>query len=336
MTLESVIASLPRVPLVGPPTAVNRLERFSRAVAPDGPRIWIKRDDRTQLALGGNKLRKLELLIGAATAAGADTVITSGAAQSNHACQTAAAARCHGLRPVLLLRGAENSASQGNLQLDRLFGAEVRLDPSPPEDWASQVAAELRAGGATPYVIPYGGSNELGALGYAAGAMELSRQCTPLGVNFDEIVVTSSSGGTQAGLSLAVASGDLPSAVLGVSVDLGASELGDTVHRLASSAAELYELTAPDRDEIITDDAYIGPGYGEVNGEALDAIELLAQTEGILTDPVYTGKALWALVDLARQGRWTNDQDVLFWHTGGVAALFADRYGTHFSKRLVD
>lgn len=326
MNLDAVLAALPRVSLVGAPTPVHRLERFGALVAPGGPTFWIKRDDRTLLALGGNKLRKLELLIGAARAAGADTVITLGAAQSNHAAQTAAAAMIHGMQPVLLLRGSASSKVQGNLLLDRLYGADVRLLADPPADWAVQVAAEVSRAGGTPYVVPYGGSNALGALGYAAGALELSEQCRSRGLRLDEIVVTSSSGGTQAGLALARANGALDARVLGISVDLPAHALAVTVHDITESAATEYGLQPPSLADIYVDASYVGPGYGAVTPLVIDAIRTMARTEGLLTDPVYTGKALAGLIDLARKGRWSAGENVLFWHTGGVAALLSDAY----------
>lgn len=313
----------PRAPLLIGPTPLVRLDAFSAAVCPDGPTIWIKRDDLTPLVMGGNKLRKLEFLLGQALAEGADTVITSGAAQSNHACQTAAAAGRHGLRACLLLRGDPDAGSEGSLQLDRLFGAEVRLMKAPPPDWAESVRAELTEAGARVYVIPYGGTNTIGALGYLSAATELSAQLAGHDLSLTEIVVTSSSGGTQAGLALAAANGELDVPVLGVSVDEPADALATRVAEVAADAAAHFGLNPPDAEVVRTTDDYVGPGYGELDDRTRDAIRLLARTEGVLTDPVYTGKALAGVIDLARSGRWQPGDDVLFWHTGGLPALFA-------------
>lgn len=317
------VDALLRVPLLDGPTPLARLEHFRRALGPLAPRIWIKRDDRGPLALGGNKLRKLELLLADAVRERADTVITLGAVQSNHCAQTAAAARRLGLLPVLLLRGAPEAPPIGNLALDRLFGAEIRLEPAPSAGWGERVATELRAAGRTPYLIPYGGSNALGALGFFFAGSELETQAEARGLQLKEIVVASSSGGTQAGLVLARAAGRLRAEVLGISVDLAPGELSAKIHALTREAATRFDLVAPGEGEVRIADQWIGPGYAELDDKTRDAIELLARTEGILTDPVYTGKAIAALIDLARAGRWSPDDDVLFWHTGGVAAVFA-------------
>ncbi len=315
--------SVPRVELLTGSTPVVRLDRFSYAVNPDGPTIWMKRDDLTPLAMGGNKLRKLEFLLGEALDQGADTVITLGAIQSNHACQTAAAARSLGLEPVLLLRGSHATPETGNLLLDRIFGAAIFLDPSPPHDWGEQVAEQLRQEGRKPYLIPYGGSNAVGALGYVAAGLELAHQLSELELELAEIVVTSSSGGTQAGLVVAHAAGWLRAPVLGVSVDQSASALAEAVYHLAVETAERIGVVRPERRHVRVTDDYVGPGYAKMNQATREAILLLARTEGILTDPVYTGKALSGLIDLARRGRWSTGQHVLFWHTGGLPGLFA-------------
>ncbi|MDQ7029864.1 MAG: D-cysteine desulfhydrase family protein [Ardenticatenia bacterium] len=289
--------TVPRVPLLAGPTPLMRLERFSRAIAPNGPTIWMKRDDLTPLAMGGNKLRKLEYLLGEALEQGADTVITLGAVQSNHACQTAAAARRYGLKAVLLLRGPRAVPSTGNLLLDHLFGAHILLDPHPPSDWGTRVAEELRQQGRRPYLIPYGGSNATGALGYVAAGIELACQLEEMALSLDEIVVTSSSGGTQAGLVVAHAAGHLRPPILGISVDPPASELTETVYRLATETARRIDMPSPARHHVRVTDAYVGPGYAQMNEATREAILLIARTEGIITDPVYTGKALSGLVD---------------------------------------
>ncbi|RME09991.1 MAG: D-cysteine desulfhydrase family protein [Ardenticatenia bacterium] len=315
--------NVPRVELLAEPTPLMRLHRFTRAVAPEGPIIWMKRDDLTPLVMGGNKVRKLEFLLAEALAQGCDTVITLGAWQSNHACQTAAAARKLGLRAVLLLRGDPQAPRVGNLLLDTLLGAEIRLDPHPPRDWGERVKAELEAEGRRVYFIPYGGSNATGALGYAAAGVELAQQLAAHGIEPAEIVITSSSGGTQAGLLLAQAAGFFSAPILGVSVDERTPELTDKVISIARAAAVRYGLRTPAVEAVRVTDAYVGPGYARLTPGARYAIHLLAQTEGILTDPVYTGKALAGLVDMARSGRWKPGEHVVFWHTGGLPALFA-------------
>nr|WP_290670263.1 D-cysteine desulfhydrase family protein [Ardenticatena sp.] len=315
--------NVPRVDLLAGPTPLMRLHRLTRAVAPDGPIIWMKRDDLTPLVMGGNKVRKLEFLLAEALAQGCDTVITLGAWQSNHACQTAAAARKFGLRAVLLLRGDPDAPRVGNLLLDTILGADVRLHPNPPHDWGERVKDELEAEGRRVYLIPYGGSNATGALGYAAAGVELAHQLAALDIEPAEIVITSSSGGTQAGLLLAQAAGFLAAPVLGVSVDERAPDLAKNVLSIARAAAARYGLQAPTPDVVRVTDAYVGPGYARLTPGARQAIHLLAQTEGILTDPVYTGKALAGLIDMARHGRWKSGEHVVFWHTGGLPALFA-------------
>lgn len=315
--------SASRMHLLSGPTPLEQLHRFSQVLHPNGPRIWIKRDDLTPLVMGGNKVRKLEFLLGEAITQMADTVVTLGAVQSNHACQTAAAARRLGLDPILLLRGDPASPITGNLLLDRMLDATIQIAPEPPDTWGEEVVAELEEAGRRPYLIPYGGSNAVGALGYAAAARELMQQCDEAGVAFETIVVTSSSGGTQAGLMLARAAGWLDAPVLGVSVDRDAGSLADRVHAIAGAAADRYELPAPARSDVQTTDDYVGAGYARMTPATREAILLLAQSEGILTDPVYTGKALSGLIALLRDGYWSRGDDVLFWHTGGVPALFA-------------
>jgi L-cysteate sulfo-lyase len=304
-----------KVALLLGPTPLVRLDGFSRAIG--GPTFWMKRDDLTGLALGGNKLRKLELFMKEAIDQGATHVITLGAIQSNHACQTAAASRKLGLEPVLLLRGPKDAPRTGNLVLDDLFGAEVRLDDAPPDDWGERVRTELVERGLRPYLIPYGGSNALGAIGYFLAARELPPELT-----FDEIVVTSSSGGTQAGLVLARSNGVLTAPVLGVSVDLDRAAIGAKVKTIAGDAASRFELLPPNDDEVSITDAYIGPGYAIADDRTLEAMKTIAQTEAVIVDPVYTGKMIAAAIDLSRSGRWRESANVLFWHTGGAAALF--------------
>ncbi len=314
---------LARTSIAHLPTPLEPLPQLSARL--DGPELWIKRDDQTGLATGGNKARKLEFLVADALAQGSDLLITGGAAQSNHARQTAAAAARAGLACRLVLRGAEPSEVQGNLLLDRLLGAEIVWAGNRLLSKAMAAEAEaLQGAGRRPYVVPYGGSNPVGASGYAAAMEELLTQCAERPVDFDHVVFATSSGGTQAGLVVGARALGYTGRVLGISVDPPADRLRPLVADLATAtAAHLgLELTfAPDK--IGVDDHYLGGGYGVVSDLERDAIRTLAQTEGILLDPVYTGRAFGGLLDLIRRGAFRPDERVLFWHTGGTAALFA-------------
>ncbi|HET90174.1 MAG TPA: D-cysteine desulfhydrase family protein [Chloroflexi bacterium] len=305
------------------PTPLEPLPRLSARL--DGPELWIKRDDQTGLATGGNKARKLEFLAADALAQGADTLITGGAAQSNHARQTAAAAARVGFACRLVLRGAGPPAAQGNLLLDRLLGTEiVWAGERPLADVMAAEAEALRSAGRRPYVVPYGGSNPVGASGYVAAMEELLAQCAEQQVHFDHVVFASSSGGTQAGLVVGARALGYPGRVLGISVDPPADRLRPLVSELATATAAhlALELTF-NPEEVAVDDGYLGGGYGVVSDLERDAIRTLAQAEGILLDPVYTGRAFGGLLDLIRRGAFRADEQVLFWHTGGTAALFA-------------
>ncbi len=313
---------VPQVDLGFLPTPVHPLSRLSRHLG--GPEIWIKRDDQTGLATGGNKTRKLRLLVADALAQGADTLITGGAIQSNHARQTAAAAAQFGLECHLVLRGQPPEIPTGNLLLDHLLGAHIHWVPS-KEAMArtmEEVAQQLREAGKHPYIIPYGGSNGLGATAYALAVGELLRQVPP--DTFDAVVVASSSGGTQAGLVAGahIFGWDVP--IVGISVDEPADVLRARVARLAAEAGDVLEVdVAPTPDAILVEDRFLGGGYAVVGDLEREAIRLVARTEGVLLDPVYTGRAFGGLIHLIREGRWGPRDRVLFWHTGGIAGLFA-------------
>jgi D-cysteine desulfhydrase family pyridoxal phosphate-dependent enzyme len=312
--------AMPRVSLAHLPTPIEPLERLGAELG--GPRLFVKRDDLTGLATGGNKARKLEFLLADALAHGADTVVTCGAAQSNQARQAAAAAARLGLRCVLvLLRPAGGGPAQGNWLLDELLGAEIRWtdDRAQLGIAAEAVAEELRRGGKNPYLVPYGASNGYGVLGYVAAMEEIAA----VG-RFDHIVVASSSGGTQAGLVLGARLLGYSARVLGISIDAAAAELKTTVAGLANEGAAqlgLKLVTSP--AEIEVDAGYLGGGYGVVGGCEREAILLAARHEGLLLDPVYTGRAVGGLVDLIRRGVFAGNESVLFVHTGGTPALFA-------------
>jgi len=313
---------LARVSVAHLPTPLEPLPRLTAQLG--GPELWIKRDDQTGLATGGNKARKLEFLVADALAQGADTLITAGAAQSNHARQTAAAARKFGLDCTLALRGKEPPLVQGNLLLDRLLGADIAwAGDQPLAEAMVRVAEELQAADRRPYVVPYGGSNPIGASGYVAAMEELLAQCTDRDLVFDHVVLASSSGGTQAGLMVGARALEYGGRILGISVDLKADVLQQRLAGLATATAEHLGLGmafAP--EDAGVEDAYLGGGYGVVGDLEREALHTMAHTEGIFLDPVYTSRALGGLLDLVKRGRFGQRERVLFWHTGGTTGLF--------------
>lgn len=317
---------IPRVKAAYLPTPLEEAARLSKALG--GPRIYIKRDDETGLALGGNKARKLEYLMGEAQAIGADIVLTTGGPQSNHARMTAAIARRLGMDALLILTGDDPGDRQGNLLLDEVLGAEIRFagteDMDAIDRMLEEAASTLRIQGRRPYVVPLGGSTPLGALGYVQAAMELAEQTRGLNLKIDRIVVASGSGGTQAGLVLGARLAGLQASVEGVSVSRPADQAAQLVANIANGAAAL--MGAPFRfgtEDIIVHDRYVGPGYGIATPEGLEAIRLVARTEGIILDPVYTGKAMAGLCDLVRRGRYGARETIVFMHTGGGPGLLA-------------
>jgi len=330
----SITSHLPRYPLAFLPTPLHPLPRLSETLRQElqlpasSFQLLLKRDDQTGLATGGNKTRKLEFLVADALAQGCDTLITTGAIQSNHCRQTAAAAIKAGLRCELVLGGQPPETPSGNYLLDQLFGAtfhwttrENRLNR------LHELADDLRAAGRRPYFITYGGSDPVGACGYALALEELREQSAALDVEPDAIVVASSSGGTQAGLVAgAWALGwDVP--ILGISIDETEAYLKGMVADLASqTAARLGKPHTFTSTEILVSADYLGAGYGIVGDLERDAIRLMAQTEGILLDPVYTGRAFGGLLDILRHrpDRFGKPvRSIVFWHTGGSPALFA-------------
>ena len=305
------------------PTPLEPLPRLTAHLG--GPELWVKRDDQTGLVTGGNKTRKLEFLVGDALALEADTLITCGAGQSNHARQTAGAAARFGLDCTLVLRGQEPPQAQGNLLLDRLLGADVVWagDRSPVELMA-EVAEDLQRRGRRPYVVPYGGSNPVGTTGYVAAIEELLAQCSERDLSFENIVLASSSGGTQAGMAVGARALGFQGRILGISVDPQAEQLRRILADLATATAAHLGLElsfAP--EDFWVDDAYLGGGYGVVSDLEREAIATLASVEGLLMDPVYTGRACGGLLDLIRRGVFPAGERLLFWHTGGTASLFA-------------
>lgn len=313
---------IPRLHFAHLPTPIEPLPRLSAALG--GPTLLVKRDDQTGLAFGGNKTRKLEFLVAEAQAQGADLLITAGALQSNHCRQTAAAAARFGFACTLVLVGEPPSRASANLLLDGLLGAQiVWTKKAQREAMLEHVRARAAAQGHKPYLVPYGGSNPTGALGYAFAVEEFLAQ----GVRADWIVFASSSGGTQAGLVLGQRLFGYAGKILGISVDEPQTVLQERVARLAGETSEKFGERLPfEPDDILVNADYCTAGYGVLTEAEKEAIRLFAQTEGLLLDPVYTGRAAAGLLDLIRKGFFGKDEVVLFWHTGGQPALFADRY----------
>ncbi len=318
--------ALPRLDLAARPTPVQPLPRLA-AVLPGRLELWVKRDDLTGLAFGGNKTRKLEYLLADAQAQAADVVVTAGATQSNHCRQTAAAAARLGLDAVLVLAGEPQDPAQagGNLALDALFGARlVWTDRAHRDQALRDTVARLQAQGRRPYLIPYGGSNALGATAYAAALAELLAQMQPAP---EVIVLASSSGGTQAGLVAGARALGYPGRIIGISVDEPAAVLRKRVADLANQTLALWGQPATVRaDEVEVEDRWAEPGYGVFTPAEAEAIRLAARREGLLVDPVYTGRGLAGLLGLARAEAFPPATRVLFWHTGGTPALFASAY----------
>jgi L-cysteate sulfo-lyase len=322
------LARFPRVRLTHAPTPLEPMPNLSRLLG--GPALWIKRDDCTGLATGGNKTRKLEFLIGEALARDADTVITQGATQSNHARQTAAAAAKFGLACEILLEDRTGIAhddyrKSGNVMLDRLFGARLRHFPADTDMDAAmaKVADELRARGRRPYVIPGGGSNAVGALGYVVCALELAEQANNAGLDIDLLVHATGSTGTQAGLLAGLEGSRAGIPVLGIGVRATRPVQEEKVFALASQVAELLGVPGTvARERVVANCDYVGAGYGIPTSGMIEALELVARHEGIVLDPVYSGKAMAGLIDLIRKGHYRSGQNVVFLHTGGAVGLF--------------
>lgn len=320
------IAALPRFPLAQLPTPLESLPRLSRKLG--GPRLLIKRDDQTGLALGGNKTRKLEFLLGQALEQGADTLITAGAAQSNHCRQTAAAAAKAGLTCELILNGSRADLPNGNLLLDELLGARVHWIERPQRQSKLRELFELlRSEERRPYAIGVGGSNGVGATGYVLAMMELMDQLQTSQQHVDHIVFGSSSGGTQAGMVLGAKIAGFNGKLHGVGIDKDDRDRGPYEDELAQIANECAEYIGSDvrltKNDFTVVYGYMGDGYGVVGELERDAIRKAASHEGIILDPVYAGRAFGAMLDMICKGMFKSGETVLFWHTGGAPALFA-------------
>lgn len=319
------VSRLPRVPLAVLPTPLVRAERLERAIG--APPVYLKRDDLTGFALAGNKARKLEFLVGEATAMGCDSLVTGGGPGSNFCQAAAAAARVAGLRCILVLYGQEPASPPPNLALARAFGAEVRFTGRPGRESVDQAldaaAAELEAGGCRPYLVPRGGASAVGAVGYALAVAELAVQLDAEQVTPELVLVATGSGGTQAGLVAGTLAGGHPWRVVGASVSRPPGECTTRVLTLARAAAALLGFPEPAAGHVEVHDVR-GPGYGVPSAEGERAAGLAAATEGLLLDPVFTAKALALLVRLVEEGA---GGQVVLWLTGGIPAALAHLEG---------
>ena len=323
-----LLSRFPRVSLAHLPTPLELMPRLSKHLG--GPNIYVKRDDCTGLATGGNKTRKLEFLMADAVANNADVIITQGAVQSNHARQTVAAACKMGMECELVFEKrvedpTDPYINSGNVLLDRIFGAHIRdVEKGTDMDAAMEdVAEELRSAGKTPYIIPGGGSNRIGALGYVDCALELMSQANSEGIVIDHVVHATGSAGTQAGLIVGLKASYANIPLLGIGVNAPKDVQEEKVYKLAADTAEYVGAAGVvQRDDIVANCDYVGEGYGIPTKAMNDAVMLLARLEGLLLDPVYSGKGLAGMIDLIGKGYFTGARDIVFIHTGGVAGLF--------------
>ena len=305
------------------PTPIEELPRLSAALG--GPRLFVKRDDQTGLAFGGNKTRKLEFLVAEAQEQGANTLISAGAMQSNHCRQTAAAAARFGLDCILVLTGESQSHASANLLLDELFGARIVTvaDRADRDRVLKETFENAISEGQKPYLVPYGGSSTTGALGYVFAVEEYMKQ----GLHSDWFVFGTSSGGTHAGLVLGQRVFGYKGQVLGISIDESKEWLQSHVSALATATSErIGPRIEFGPEDVQATDAYCSAGYGVLTDAEREAVKMFARYEGLLLDPVYTGRAAAGLIDLVRRGFFKKDETILFWHTGGQPALFAEKY----------
>jgi len=316
-----------KISFSGFPTPLQIMPRLSTVLG--GPRLFVKRDDMTDLSFGGNKARKLEFLFADAKNKGADVVVSVGAVQSNCVCMVASAARRLGMKPVLVLVGKAPEVYDGNLLLDKILSADIHfIEEYGPhvEDFMNRLADEFRAKGHKPYVIPAGASMSSTVPGYALAMQELVNQFNQIGEKLDYVVCACGTGGTQAGLIFGAKLLDIKTKILSASVFASNADASRTIVQLVNGSAELLDLDlsiVP--EEVTVFDDYIKDGYGVLNNEVTGAIKLVAETEGIFLDPVYTGKAMVMLIDLIKRGYFKEDSNVVFFHTGGFPALFLYR-----------
>ena len=323
------LSRFPRVSLAHLPTPLEHLPRLTAELG--GPQIWVKRDDCTGLATGGNKTRKLEFSLAAAIEEGADTIVTVGALQSNHVRQTVAATCKLGLSCEVLLEHrvqdpSDYYANSGNVFLDRLFGANLHEHPAGTDfDAAMQeVAEEVRSKGGKPYIIPGGASDKIGALGYVNWALELLSQANDQGLVIDHLITATGSAGTQAGLIVGLKAMNSNVPLLGIGVSAAQAAQEEKVFELAVETADYIGASGVvQREDVVANCDYVGDGYGIPTESMNEAIIMLARTEGLLFDPVYSGKGLAGMIDLIRRGEYSKSQNIVFLHTGGSVALFA-------------
>ena len=326
------LSKYPRVKLIHSPTPLEYLENLTQHL--DGPDIYIKREDCTGLAFGGNKSRKLEFLIGDALKNKADVIITAGAVQSNHCRQTAAAATKFGMECIIVAKPSWSKEYNGNLFLDELLGAKLvlleedneALDQGGKlsmEETIENLMADLKTKGKNPYYIPVGGSNSIGSLGYISMTMELIAQANEMGIEIGSMVAASGSGGTQTGMILGADVEKSGIQTVGMAISSDATIVIPKLKDLCNQTSDYYELgLSYDEKDIIFNDNYIGEGYGIPSEEMIEAVKLLARKEGIILDPVYSGKAFAGMVDLIKKGYFDKSKAVVFIHTGGTPALF--------------
>jgi L-cysteate sulfo-lyase len=332
------LARFPRLNLAHSNTPLELLTNLTKEL--DGPNIWIKRDDCTGLAGGGNKTRKLEFLMADAIKEGADIIITQGATQSNHARQTAAAATKLNMKCYILLEDRTGSEDpdynyNGNVMLNQLFGAEISKYPGGTDMNAAmdELAATLLAEGKKPYIIPGGGSNHIGALGYVKCALEIITQSNELNLKIDHVVHATGSAGTQAGLvtGFSLTNSHIPVLGIGVRVDKETQE--NNVFKLVErTAAHLGAEGIVTREEVVANCDYVGEGYGIPAASTIEAINMFSKSEAIMLDPVYSGKGAAGLIDLIRKGHFKKGENVVFVHTGGAQALFGYRESFDFKN----
>ena len=326
--MDDILKRFKRVNLCHQPTALEKMPRLTKAL--NGPNLWIKRDDCTGLATGGNKTRKLEFLMADALDAGADIIVTQGAVQSNHVRQTAAAAcklglDCYALLERRVPKKGDDYEQTGNVLFDNIFNTHIEFRETGLDMNAEALAVtdRLRAEGRKPYFIPGGGSNKIGALGYVSTAQELLQQCAAMTLKPKLVVLATGSAGTHAGLLAGFHAMKCDMPILGISVRQPKEIQIENVYRLAiKTAAQLTDETLS-RDKVIVDDGYVGEGYGIPTAAMVAATNMVARNEGILLDPVYSGKGMAGLIGQIKTGQITDEGDVIFLHTGGAASLFA-------------
>jgi len=317
--------SIPRLNRIAFSTPIEECDRL-RAKIPGSPHIYIKRDDHTDYLVGGNKLRKLEFTMAEALAKGASTILTTGSTHSNHARITAMISKRLGLNCVLVLNGDSSKEAKGNLHISRLLGAEIHLVENRDQRVArmEEVWRELEERGERVYLAPLGCSDEIGSFGLVAAMQEVCSQMAAFPVNFDAIILASSSGGTQAGLEVGKRLFGLDRLqIIGISPDDSSDKIRESIFRIMPPMLHRLGLNSDvEKDELQIDDRYVGKGYGKATEASEDAMRLFCQTEGILLDPFYTSKSAAALIDYCRNQRFSPDSHILFWHTGGLINLF--------------